>query len=153
MGFSGILVVLLVIGAVWGRSALSEQERLVDYLMADVERLQKEVELLSGESADLAAEMDDLRAEKAVADEALAATQKTLKDVRRNVTEEMVPREVNSTADFPIERGMAKNDESVADFAKREGTSVEVLKALNPWLDPKQPLKRFQALWLPKGKS
>ncbi|ABC22532.1 hypothetical protein F11_08920 [Rhodospirillum rubrum F11] len=144
-----VLVFLVVIlgaglggGALWARHTLAEKDRLVDYLLADVERLRQSSSRLAEENSQLARDLETLRADLASEKQARAAQQTTIE-------ESMVPREIGSKADFPVERGMARPGESVSDFAKREKTSVSVLKALNPWLDEAKPLQHYQTLWLP----
>jgi hypothetical protein len=59
-------------------------------------------------------------------------------------------REGRGTADFPIQRAMAEAGDTVAGFAGREGTTEEIVRALNPWLGEATELDGFQTLWVPK---
>ncbi|MCF8480843.1 MAG: LysM peptidoglycan-binding domain-containing protein [Rhodospirillum sp.] len=137
-----VLASSLVIGWFWADQRLSEKDRMVDYLLSDVDQMRTDNTRLGEENAQLSREIESL----SVQVDTLKADVATAK---KEADATLVPQEIGSNADFPIERGMAKGGESVETFAKREGTSIEVLRALNPWLDPKQPLKKFQTLWLP----
>jgi hypothetical protein len=140
-----VLVLLassLVIGWFWATDRLAERDRMVDYLLADVDRMRGDLANLGEENSRLSEENQGLI-------EQVETLKATMAETKKEMDETMVPREIGSSADFPIERGMAREGESLATFAKREGTSVEVLKALNPWLDPSQPLKKYQTMWLP----
>lgn len=156
---SGLLMVVVIVGALVTGTLITTQKREIATLGTDIDRLRVSLALLEEENATLAQANAALRAEVAAArDQASAqaaevqATEDQIQSLRREMEETMVPRAVGSSADFPIERAMAQPGERLAAFAKREGTSVEVLKALNPWVDEDTPLKRFQILWLPIAK-
>ncbi|WP_413203668.1 LysM peptidoglycan-binding domain-containing protein [Rhodospirillum sp. A1_3_36] len=137
-----VLVSSLVIGSLWAYQRLAEKDRMVDYLLSDLDRMRTDKEQLSKENAQLSQDIETLS-------EQLDGLKTEVASAKKDAEDFLVPQEIGGTADFPIERGMAKGSESVATFAKREGTTIEVLKALNPWLDPNQPLKKFQTLWIP----
>jgi len=60
------------------------------------------------------------------------------------------PRRIRSPVDFPIMRVMAKPGDTVETLAEREGSTIEVLRALNPWLENEGELVAGQMFWLPK---
>lgn len=62
-----------------------------------------------------------------------------------------VATEIRGMADFPVLRGMSRRGDTVETFAKREGTTAEVILALNPWLRKrKKPLVDYQTVWIPR---
>jgi len=61
-------------------------------------------------------------------------------------------REVRGTADFPIQRAMARAGDTVATFAAREGATESVVRAINPWLGDANDLDGWQTLWIPKAR-
>jgi len=60
------------------------------------------------------------------------------------------PIRIRSPVDFPIMRVMAKPGDTAEILAKREGSTIEVLRALNPWLENEEKLIVGQMFWLPK---
>lgn len=144
-----VLTLAMMAGSWWAGNRIAEQKREIAYLTADIERLRVGLTLLEEESAALARDNAALHKSLDAAQSRAATVAEEKAALEREVMETMVPREVSSSADFPVERGMARSGERLADFAARENTSVEVLKALNPWLDDAAPMKAFQTLWLP----
>ena len=72
-------------------------------------------------------------------------------DLKRRLDSTFVASEVRGMADFPVLRGMSRRGDTVASFAKREGTTPEVVLALNPWLKKrKKPLVDYQTVWIPR---
>lgn len=62
------------------------------------------------------------------------------------------PTEVRGMADFPVLRGMARQGDTVDSFARREGTTPDIILALNPWLrDQRQAMADYQTVWIPKA--
>lgn len=152
--FSGIfcLTVLagLVAGALWAHARLQAKDDVLRALVAKVEHAQVQEAIFEEERSIL---IDQVMAVERERDAALAqgdALRDDIKAMERRMIETMVPREIMSSADFPVERAMGNGGERLSDFAARERTSVAVLKALNPRLDESAPLKPFQVLWIPK---
>ncbi|MGB0694024.1 MAG: LysM peptidoglycan-binding domain-containing protein [Rhodospirillaceae bacterium] len=120
-----------------------EQGKQIAFLLSDRDQIQAEQDRLRGEVEAGLNRIAELEA-------ALESANQDREDLQTDMDEFMVPREIGSPADFPIERAMAKPGETLADFATREGTTEEVLRALNPWLDGHSGgLKKFQTLWIP----
>jgi len=73
------------------------------------------------------------------------------KDLEEARATRMEVRQIRGTADFPILRAMARGGDTLAEFAVREKTSEEIVRALNPWLgDDVSTLESWQTLWVPK---
>lgn len=62
------------------------------------------------------------------------------------------PTEVRGMADFPVLRGMARQGDTVESFARREGTTADIILTLNPWLrGRRQVMADYQTVWIPKA--
>lgn len=59
------------------------------------------------------------------------------------------PVAVNGPASFPVSRVLARRDDTVEKLARRESTTVEVVRALNSWLGEGAALLSGQAIWIP----
>lgn len=71
--------------------------------------------------------------------------------LRQRLDGTYVATEIRGMADFPVLRGMSRRGDTVETFAKREGTTAEVILALNPWLRKrKKPLVDYQTVWIPR---
>lgn len=151
---SGLIVAVLApalaLGAgigVYGWKVLQDREAAVADLRAERQDLSARLATVTAERDTLVAELEaalrigedlSLRVDALQAD--LAEARSTRLEVR----------EVRGTADFPIERAMARGGDTVAAFAEREGTTEAVVRALNPWLGETATLDGFQTLWVPK---
>ena len=72
-------------------------------------------------------------------------------DLKRRLDGTFAASEVRGMADFPVLRGMSRHGDTVESFAKREGTTPEVILALNPWLKKrKKPMVDYQTVWIPR---
>lgn len=81
----------------------------------------------------------------------LAVTEKEKADLTKKLDASYMAVSVGGRVDFPVLRGMARGGDTVATFAKREGTTPDVVIALNPWLKAhKGPLADRASLWIPK---
>jgi len=137
-----LALAVVVAGATAGTGAgIRALEARDAAIAAATERLRQAEQDIGGlrqENTRLADQMEDLLTE-------IGTLQDQLDDAR-------APREIGGPVDFPIQRGMARAGDTLHSFAAREGTTVEVLRALNPWLAPDQSgLKGRQALWIPTG--
>jgi len=112
------------------RQALREN---IEALTAERDTVVEQLEAALRIGEGLSARVDQLEAE-------LAETKATRLEVR----------EVRGTADFPIQRAMARAGDTVATFAAREGTTEPVVRAINPWLGDAKDLDGWQTLWIPK---
>lgn len=71
--------------------------------------------------------------------------------LRQRLDGTYVATEIRGMADFPVLRGMSRRGDTVKTFAKREGTTPEVILALNPWLRKrKKPMVDYQTVWIPR---
>lgn len=81
----------------------------------------------------------------------LAVTEKEKADLTKKLDASYAAVSVGGRVDFPVLRGMAREGDTVATFAKREGTTPDVVLALNPWLKGhKGALADRASLWIPK---
>lgn len=82
---------------------------------------------------------------------ALAVTEQEKAALTQKLDSTYAAVDVGGRVDFPVLRGMARGGDTVAVFAKREGTTPDVVMALNPWLKThKGPLADRASLWIPK---
>ncbi|WP_155976152.1 hypothetical protein [Novispirillum itersonii] len=107
----------------------------------------------------LEAELDQARQQIAAAEVSLseratqlAVTEKEKADLAKKLDNSYAAVPVGGRVDFPIMRGMAREGDTVATFAKREGTTPDVVIALNPWLKGQKggQLADRASLWIPK---
>ncbi len=155
MAVLAIVAILVLSGVVWRqqivvsdlRAALTEARREAD-------TLGEHAELLSVENGDLARHLEQAlslsETIQARADAMEIALEQARAEAESARQTRLQVREVRGTADFPIERAMAKAGDTVIGFAAREGTTEDVLRALNPWLDGAGTLSAWQTLWVPK---
>ncbi|MQX37986.1 LysM peptidoglycan-binding domain-containing protein [Roseospira navarrensis] len=127
--------------------ALQDRDAALADLRAERQSLREQVGTLVGERDTLVTELEAAlrigeRLSKRV--DALEANLAEARETRLEV------REVRGTADFPIQRAMARAGDTVAGFAAREGATEDVVRALNPWLDGSTDLDAWQTLWVPK---
>lgn len=137
-------------GAVWAHGRLQAKDEALRALVVEVERVRAAEAVFEEERTILLDQITAVERERDAALKRGEALREDVAAIERRMIETMVPREVLSSADFPVERAMAKDGERLSAFAARERTSSAVLKALNPWLDETTPLKSFQVLWIPK---
>ena len=59
------------------------------------------------------------------------------------------PKQIDGPAQFPINRVLAREKDTVLSLASREKTTPDVIYALNPWLEGGALLRVGQAIWIP----
>jgi len=59
------------------------------------------------------------------------------------------PQQIDGPAQFPINRVLAREKDTVLSLASREKTTPDVIYALNPWLEDGKALMAGQAIWIP----
>lgn len=91
----------------------------------------------------------ELERRAAASEASLDATRSDMADVETELTELQKPQPVSGPANFPISRVLAQRGDTVAALARRQGTSPDVIYALNPWLDGATDLIVGQAIWIP----
>ncbi|SDG42062.1 LysM peptidoglycan-binding domain-containing protein [Roseospirillum parvum] len=101
-------------------------------------------------TADLKAEVDRLADENARLAREVETHLATIASLNADLDDSFAPEPVGSPVDFPILRGMARQGDTVAAFARREKTTPDVLIALNPWLVETDHLEHRQLIWIPK---
>lgn len=135
-----LLALIAVIALTMGMHiAVDRRDDLIRSLAAAANQNRTEVARLESENAHLAQQMEILLQE--------------IGTLNIRLDETYAPREVGGMVDFPIERGMARRGDTLDAFAKREGTTIETLRALNDWLpqnDATLKLADRQMLWIPK---
>jgi len=159
---AGVILVALGAGAtvIWGqhqdlvkfRDALTAAHDQVSDLTRQLDGLATENGALAMENADLARHLEDTLSLSEAIQARADAAERDLRDARADASDPppLEVREVRSSADFPIERAMAKDGDTVAGFAEREGSTEAVVRALNPWLEDTRFLSARQTLWVPK---
>lgn len=121
-------------GVWWGSAS---RKPVIDALTGQQIAAQREAQRLDEENQSLATQMEQLQQELGSARQQLDKTYSAV--------------EVGGAVDFPVLRGMARSGDTLKSFAAREGVSVEVIRALNPWLKSDQmALENRQTIWLPK---
>lgn len=126
---------MVATGAVIG---VYSRQSLIETLTAQQIAAQRDAQRLDEESQGLAKQIEQLQVE--------------LGNSRRQLDSTYAAVEVGGAVDFPVLRGMARPGDTLKSFAAREGVSVEVIRALNPWIKSDQmTLTDRQTIWIPKS--
>lgn len=142
------LVALIGAGAYYGWTVLSACR---DARAAQAEALEKARVQIASRKAEHETLVAELEAALRIGERLSGKVDALQADLEEARSTRMEVREIRSTADFPILRAMARQGESVTDFADREGTTEPIVRALNPWLDDDtEALESWQTLWVPK---
>lgn len=134
-----VLLVLLasVVLSVAVLYLLQQRDQAIEGLAVRVLEARREAESLDAENQELTFRIEELLGE--------------VRTLASRLEEGYAPVEVGGPVDFPIMRAMARPGDTVAVLAAREGTTPDVVRALNPWLPGVQAkLQDRQALWVPK---
>jgi regulator of replication initiation timing len=119
----------IAFGLVWFVfNHVRELEMSISRLQAAGMTLESTLQTVKQENADLLSEVDSLN---------------------EQLAELLQPKPVSGPARFPISRVLARQGDTVSKLAQREGTSSEVIQALNPWLQGTTDLIASQAIWIP----
>lgn len=139
------LALLLVLGALTTGAGimLESRDQVIRTMAARAEQMRRQ-------TLDLAEEVDRLDDENATLAREVEGQLETIARLKADLDDSMAPEPVGSPADFPILRGMARQGDTVASFARREKTTPDVLLALNPWLIEADRLDHRQLIWIPK---
>lgn len=141
-------VVALIGAGAYGWTVLSECR---DARAAQAEALEKARVQIASQKAEHETLVAELEAALRIGERLSGKVDALQADLEEARSTRMEVREIRSTADFPILRAMARQGESVADFADREETTEAIVRALNPWLDDEtEALESWQTLWVPK---
>jgi LysM repeat protein len=109
------------------------------------------IEALSYQQREAYKATEALGEENATLKAQIATQEQKIKELTQSLDNTYTAVEVGGVVDFPVLRGMARPGDTVSSFAKREGTTVDILRALNPWLkDSQTTLQNRQTLWIPK---
>lgn len=149
-GLTFVLCVVPGAAAVWMAQQVAARDARIAVLAPELERLRALERVFDDERTVLMDQLVLVEQERDRARADLAHERTRLADLEREVVETMVPREILSAADFPVERAMARGGETLEAFALRERTTVPVLTALNPWLKTGSTLSAYQTLWVPR---
>lgn len=98
-----------------------------------------------------AARLHAVEAEAQACVDHVAGLQAEVDGLARRIEESYQPVEVGGRLDLPIHRAFARPGDTLSAIAGREGTTVAILRALNPWLgEGDVALQDRQSLWIPK---
>ncbi len=123
----------IAFGLVWFVSNhVRELEVTISRLQADGMTLESTLQSVKQENTDLLSEVDSLN---------------------EQLAELLQPKQVSGPARFPISRVLARQGDTVSKLAQREGTTSDVIQALNPWLKGETDLIASQAIWIPNPES
>lgn len=107
------------------------------WLAVSLQDSKRETVQLEGENARLAQQLEGLLQE--------------VSGLKKQLDSSYAAVDVGGSVDFPVQRGMARAGDTVETFARREGTTVEVVRALNPRLSSAAAaLANRETVWLPK---
>lgn len=117
---------------------------LVVLVVGHIRALEQDLSVMSERSRVLEREVE-------AKDAALNVARSDMAHVEAELLELQKPQAVNGPANFPISRVLAQRGDTVAMLARRQGTSPDVIYALNPWLEGASDLIVGQAIWIPNG--
>lgn len=142
-----VVVVALGVGGAISWHAVNVRNVRLEALGADLAKARTDIQALTDQRDTALEELDAALRINARLSARVDALGNDLAQARQTRLE---VREIRGTADFPIQRAMAREGDTVVGFARREGTTEAVVRALNPWLDGTETLESWQTLWVPK---